>query len=391
MDDREETNHSGRPRTRLAGPLIFCAASGLVALILLLFRAIAFQRPVLAEVYSRYIFTPLARIWTWPVSLVPFSITECLLVAGTPLALFFLVFGLVRLIRRREEAGRRALRAGLAVLGIAFLLLSLFMLFHGMNYARPPLADSLGLPVHERPVEDLEAAMRRLGRAASEVREGLAEDEQGVLEAGPVKEIFRTAFQGWDQAATHWPALSSPVRARPKGVLLSRYWSHTRIVGLYMPLLVEPNVNIDQPAFMIPVTAAHEMAHARGLAREADCDFAAILSCLSHDQALWRYSGLISAWKSVGRRLWEEDQDSWNRIYTETLSPGVIRDLEAERAYWKAFETPLADISERINDAYLKANRVREGVKSYGAVVDLLLAWLETLDSLTLLPEEAIE
>lgn len=153
-----------------------------------------------------------------------------------------------------------------------------------------------------------------------------------------------------------------------------------------MPLLVEPNVNIDQPAFMIPVTAAHEMAHARGLAREDDCDFAAILSCLSHDQPLWRYSGLISAWKSVGRRLWEEDPDSWNRIYAESLSPAVIRDLRAESDYWKAFETPLADLSEKVNNAYLKANRVEEGVKSYGAVVDLLLAWLDTPDSQDILP-----
>lgn len=227
MEDWDLTNHSDQAKTRLKGPLIFCAVSGLVALILLLFRALAFLRPVLAEYFARYIFTPLARLWTWPVSLIPFSVTEFLLLAGTPFLLFFLVYGLVRLIRIREEAGRRALRTGLILLAVVFLLLSLFLVFHGMNYARPPLADSLQLPVQERPVEDLEEAMRRLGQAASGLREGLAEDDQGLLDTGSPKEIFREAFNGWDQAAARWPALASPVRARPKGVLLSRYWSYT--------------------------------------------------------------------------------------------------------------------------------------------------------------------
>ena len=41
---------------------------------------------------------------------------------------------------------------------------------------------------------------------------------------------------------------------------------------------------------------------------------------------------------------------------------------------WKQFEGPAAEISSAVNDAYLKANRQEEGVKSYGRMVDLLLA-----------------
>ncbi len=198
-------------------------------------------------------------------------------------------------------------------------------------------------------------------------------------------DLWRDAQQGWDEASLHIPALNSRVRAKPKGVLLSKYWSYTHIVGLYMPLLVEPNIHIDQPDFMIPATAAHEIAHARGFAREGDCDFAAIVSCLYHPDPLWRYSGLISAWKSVARKLWEEDPTRYVTLYEETLSEAVIRDLQAESRYWKAFETPIADISETVNDQYLKANREEEGVKSYGGVVDLLIAWLETGEAARLL------
>ena len=42
--------------------------------------------------------------------------------------------------------------------------------------------------------------------------------------------------------------------------------------------------------------------------------------------------------------------------------------------YWSRFDGIAAAASTQINDAYLKANRQDEGVKSYGRMVDLLLA-----------------
>ena len=45
--------------------------------------------------------------------------------------------------------------------------------------------------------------------------------------------------------------------------------------------------------------------------------------------------------------------------------------------FWSRFETPndiVANLSQKVNDTYLQANRVEDGVKSYGRVVDLLLA-----------------
>ncbi|NLW53659.1 MAG: DUF3810 domain-containing protein, partial [Clostridiaceae bacterium] len=76
-----------------------------------------------------------------------------------------------------------------------------------------------------------------------------------------------------------------------------------------------------------------------------------------------------------------EDRERWSQAYTDTVTEAIARDLESEYIYWEAYETPVAEVSTQINDAYLKANRETEGVKSYGGVVDLLLAWLETDDS----------
>ena len=375
---KKHKKHPQVARPRLTGSLVFFSIAGLLTLILLIVRAMASRNPAISDFFVDYIFKPLATIWTWPVSLIPFSLTELFVVAGIPALIALLIYGIVRLIRNSAHRGRRAVRTIVVVAGTALLMLSLFIVFHGMNYARSPLADSLGLDIRERSVDELDDAARMLARAAVEVREGLPEDEDGVLSMGSLNHIQNTAFEGWEEASVVWPSLQSSVRAKPKGVLLSHYWSYTNIVGLYMPLLVETNINIDQPDFMIPATAAHEIAHSRGFAREGDGDFASLLSCFHHPDPVWQYSGLISAWKSVGNRLWAEDRDRWNLAYVEELSPAVIRDLNAESAYWKAFETEIAVVSEKINDAYLKTNQEEDGVKSYGAVVDLLLAWIET-------------
>ncbi len=56
-------------------------------------------------------------------------------------------------------------------------------------------------------------------------------------------------------------------------------------------------------------------------------------------------------------------------------SPGYLRDLEYQHAYWKQFQGAAKDVVDKINDSYLKFNGETDGVKSYGRMVDLLLAY----------------
>ena len=53
----------------------------------------------------------------------------------------------------------------------------------------------------------------------------------------------------------------------------------------------------------------------------------------------------------------------------------MLTDLQAQSEYWKQFETPVAAAASSINDSYLKINRQQEGVRSYGRVADLIIAY----------------
>jgi hypothetical protein len=53
----------------------------------------------------------------------------------------------------------------------------------------------------------------------------------------------------------------------------------------------------------------------------------------------------------------------------------MMRDLRANNEYWDQFENKkAAEVANKVNDTYLKANEQEDGVQSYGRVVDLLLA-----------------
>lgn len=382
-DKKQSSNNNVKPN--LSGSLIFLSIAALLTLVLLVLRAISFNNSHVADFYTAKIFTPLATAYTWLTNLVPFSLTEFFVILGSPVVLGLLIYGIIRLVKNDSHRWRRFLRSTSIVAAVALVLFSFFIAFHGINYARSPLANSMDLDIKERSVDELESAMRTVGQAAAAVRENLPEDSAGNIITGTTRELQQYAHAGWDIAGDRWPALASTVRSKPKGVLFSQYWSYTKIIGMYMPMLVEANINIDQPDFMIPASTAHELAHTRGFAREDDTDFAGLLSCLVHPDPVWQYSGLISAWKDLSRRLAVEDRDRWSEAYTDIVTSKIAQDLERESIYWRAYETPIAEVSTRINDAYLKANRETEGVKTYGGVVDLLLAWLETEDAKAIL------
>ena len=53
----------------------------------------------------------------------------------------------------------------------------------------------------------------------------------------------------------------------------------------------------------------------------------------------------------------------------------MVRDLAHYNAYWDSFEGPVEEAATTLNDNYLKFNQQESGVKSYGMMVDLILAY----------------
>jgi hypothetical protein len=325
--------------------------------------------------------TGIFRIISWPLlkisSLFPFSLTELAVVIVLPLLIVFLLSrAIIRLIRIPEHRFFRILSGFSALAWILSIALTVFMLFHGFNYARQPVAVSFELPVRERSTAELTETAVWLAKEAAGIRSGLNEDENGVFKLG--KTLSQTqldANQAFSSAAADWPALAG-YKTRPKGVMLSRYWSYTGITGVYNPWFVEANVNIDQPNIAIPDTTAHELAHTRGFAREDEAGFIAFLTGQYAENPDYRYSVLASAWIRLSNRLYAIDREGYEQA-AAPVSEAMRRDFSASAAYWKQFEGPVRVVSNQANNLYLQANMQEDGVRSYGRMIDLVLAWYE--------------
>ncbi|MPN48555.1 hypothetical protein SDC9_196165 [bioreactor metagenome] len=160
----------------------------------------------------------------------------------------------------------------------------------------------------------------------------------------------------------------------PKGVTFSTGMSYAGLAGIFIPFTGEANVNIDAPDFLLVSSAAHESAHLMGVAREDEANFVSYLACASSGDAEMQYSGVMLALIYCGNALASADNALYSKLW-QTYTAGMVRDLSNNSAYWDSFEGPVEEAVNNINDSYLKANAQPEGVKSYGRMVDLMLAY----------------
>lgn len=324
---------------------------------------------------TRGLFRAVSYPLEWLMSLIPFSVTEWLVVLGIPAGLCLLVWWLVRLVRRagrRERLGRgcRVLAWGLS---LAWLV---FMVMDGANFSRLPLATLMELPDRPYTAADLYALTADLAERASAAREQVEQDGEGCMVLSvPLQEALRQGDAGYAVLRQQYPYLVTGTR-RVKAVTLSHWWSYTGYTGVYCPWLGEASVNVDVPDCELMHTVTHELAHTMGFAKENECNFLGFLACAASEQPDQVYSGYLSAYIYCSNALYRADADAWRQAYAH-LSDGVIRDLKQRRDYWKGFSGQVMESSQRVNDTFIKANGVESGVISYDEMVELLLRYYD--------------
>lgn len=306
-------------------------------------------------------------------SLLTASVAEFLLfvlVGGIGITIVVL---LLRLLFRKVRAVR--LVSFLLSLGIAAgVLLNLFYVLWGFNYARPVLSSSMNLNVQKREEFELEALCKRLTEDAEKLRTQVNENDKGVFW---LPDGYQTTFEMIPAA---FETLNGDIHffmnraVVAKGVFYSEGLSYAGLAGIYIPFTAEPNVNAAQPALLLLSSAAHETAHYLGIAREDEANFMAYLGCIRSDDPAIAYSGVMLALINCMNKLYAADYDKYAAVYA-SYSDGMKRDLADYHTYWDAFEGPVEEAVTEVNDNYLKFNNQEDGVMSYGMMVDLLLAY----------------
>lgn len=351
---------------------LWLVVPGLVALGLTL---LAQAHPGVTDaVFSRGVYPWLSSVWGFLPSLVPFSVAQWVVVAFLLACLFYLAWFGRALVKEKGERRFvlwRALATALAALSIGF---TIFALMCGLNYYRYTFAQDAGFELRESTPEELVALCENLAAATNEARSQVPEDADAyAADQGGFEAYSRAAVDNMEALAQKYPALSRPLYSPPKPVLFSEVLSYLDIAGMYFPFTVESNINVDGPFFTIPATMGHELAHQCGFMREDEANFIGYLACKNAADPLTRYSGYSLAYDYAISALVRTDRERAVAI-NDTLSNTVKADRRARSEFLKKYEGPVAQASNAANNAYLKANQQQDGTRSYGRMVDLLLA-----------------
>jgi len=167
--------------------------------------------------------------------------------------------------------------------------------------------------------------------------------------------------------------------SRVKRIVLSGPMTYTHISGVYSFFTGEANINTNYPDFVIPYTAAHELAHQRGFARENEANFVAFLVCAESDDPYIRYSAYVNMYQYVTSAL-SSASPEYHYNVTRPADSRLRYELYAYSDFFDKYrESKAAEISGTINNTYLVLQGT-EGTKSYGMVVDLAASYYMSRD-----------
>ncbi len=342
-----------------------------VALILSLASA---GNPAFAEWYATTLYPGLSLGINAVTSIFPFSLAEVsilLLIAGL---LIYLIRFLTKIVKQKGSRAESAVKFLLNLICFTSVLYFAFVITCGINYNRYSFAQTSGLTVKPSSKTELTALCNELAQDVNTLRKNVKTDEHSVMKLSEptLNDTAKEARASYDKIGADYPLLRAGYGA-PKAVFGSRLMSYGNITGIIFPFTFEANVNTDVPSYSIPVTMCHELSHLRGYMREDEANFIGYLVCEKSSSADFKYSGKLFAFIYASNALFDTDNNAASQVFSK-LSDGVRRDLDANSAYWKQFEGPVAEVSNSVNNSYLQANHQEDGIKSYGRMVDLLLA-----------------
>ena len=383
----KEKKKRGTAEKRLLAACVFLAGAGIL-------MVCARQVPGFAEWYAVHIYQKLTAVTGRVTGLAPFSVVEI----GLYVLLILLpVTGIGAVVKsvRFGQGGENALCWASGLFLTASALLFLYAANCGVNYQRESFSEKTGLAAKQYTAEELKQVClwltEEVNALAGQVERGgsgemilaaPAEEKKDAAAAEheemPLQVLGDTAVQAMTDLAEEYPDMKG-YYPHPKPVCVSEILSYQNLSGVYSPFTIEANYNADMVDYNIPFTMCHELSHLRGFMQEEEANFIAFLACIGSDNRDFEYSGYLTGWVYCMNALRRADGEEWQQV-REWLDEAAEADLRENSRFWEYYDGAVAEVSDKVNYTYLKANGQSEGVQSYGRMVDLIIAYAERED-----------
>lgn len=331
------------------------------AVLLLIVVVVPIPAWVIDEFYSRDMYSWFQRIMTTATNILPFAVLDVILLLTTIgfLYRFVRLFHVARqrgLIDAIWEGFRRLVRFA----AIASLL---FLWAWGFNYRRLPLESALHAPPAALTVDALKVAFADAGALAARIRAQSEPEGRPHSIALELKEPMNAALHALGREPL-------TVGGEPKySLVLTPFFNWSGVTGMTNPFGHETIILPDLLPFERPFVIAHEWAHLAGQADEAEASAVGWLACMRGNPSLAYSASLYLIVETAAAMPADVRQDMMGRLDADVRSD---LDLIAERE--KQQKPTIQRTANRVYDEYLRANRVSDGMASYGRALTLILS-----------------
>ncbi len=329
--------------------------------------------PPFADFFNKYISPILRTVLAKITVIIPFSLAElCILLI--PLGVVVLtVYGMKHYSTSWRNIGVYCL----ILISIGAYIFSAFTIGFVPAYRGSRLDAKMGIDKNEVSADELLDTAEILKEKIEQEIGGIRFSASGasVMPYG-LDELNEKLMEAYDIASDKYDFISN-FDSKIKPIMLSEPMTYTHISGVYTFFTGEANLNTNFPDYTLPYTAAHELAHQRGFAREDEANFIAFLVCSQSNDAYIRYSAYINLYEFVSNALYRASSDYY-MAFAPTMPINARREMSAYSKFFDKYrESVASDISGAVNNAFLTVNGT-EGTASYGMVVDLAVAYFKS-------------
>lgn len=324
-----------------------------------------------AQIFTNKITFPILRGLGTFCNVFAFSVSSVLIIAFAAAVFIYIIITICKLFQKTEKL-KTAYKACVTLITLVLFIFSGYCALWGICYYAPSFKERSAIATAPIMTEQLASVTEYFASLANQYGENVKRNSRGIFSEDK-DELFEKSPQIYSKIAEIFPFLDGPELTAKKFVP-SKLLSYMGFTGFIFAFTGETNLNTDSPSSHLPFVIAHEIAHQRTVAAEDEANFVAILACILSQDDAYCYSASITAYTYLSNALYKADPEALSKI-SATLSDGVKNDISNNRTYWAKYDSPISNASQSIYSGFLQSNGQALGMRSYGACVDLLVAY----------------
>ena len=323
---------------------------------------------VVETYYSNGIYPVISQFFRILFGWVPFSVGEVMYVLLIVLGIRYLYVNRLKI----KNFPFQFLRNVVVVLSVFYFT---FNLVWGLNYYRKPIAENFAIRDSVQTSEVIDLAERLIVKTNQLQFELTSDSTKRVQVPYSHNEIFDKTVDGYKQLQNELPFLKYSHRSLKKS-MFSTLASYMGIGGYLNPFTNEAQVNALTPEFRFPVVSGHEVGHQVGYSKENETNFIGYLVTMKNEDHYFQYSASAYALSHCLSAIRRSDKEKFDELYAK-VNVGVQENYRELYEHNLEFVNPFEPIFKSIFSTFLKANQQKDGIKSYGKIVELMVGYHE--------------